>query len=140
MKRIRRGFTLIELMVVIIILAILAAMIAPKVMGRQGEAKVAAAKSNLKTLSDSLRLFRLDNDRYPTTEEGLNALRTSPSDVKNWKGPYLEKDVPADPWGNPYDYESPGNNGTDSFILRSLGADGQQGGDGEAADIYEGDL
>jgi general secretion pathway protein G len=134
----RRGFTLIELMVVILILGILAALIVPKMIGRTGEAKVAKAKSDISTLSNLINTFRLDNDRYPTTEEGLQALRTPPSDARNWKGPYATKDIPNDPWGNPYEYSYPGATGTESFALRSLGADGQPGGEGDAADIEEG--
>jgi general secretion pathway protein G len=134
----RRGFTLIELMVVILILGILAALIVPKMIGRTGQAKVAKAQSDISTLSNLINTFRLDNDRYPTTEEGLQALRVAPSDAKNWKGPYATKDIPQDPWGNPYEYSYPGATGPESFALRSLGADGQPGGEGDNADIEEG--
>ena len=139
MKTRKRAFTLIELMVVILILGVLAALIVPKVLGRSGEAKVGAAKADLSTLAGALRNFRLDNDRYPTTEEGLNALRTAPNGTNSWKGPYLEKDVPNDPWTNPYDYRFPGSSGQDSFALRSFGSDGVEGGAGDAADLIEGD-
>lgn len=135
----RRGFTLIELLVVILILAILAALIVPRVIGRQDDAKVAAAKSDLATLSSQLNNFRLDCDRFPTTEEGLQALRVQPNDTPGWKGPYLPKDVPPDPWHNEYHYEYPGPSGRDSFLLESYGADGQAGGDGPNADIIEGE-
>jgi general secretion pathway protein G len=135
----RRGFTLIELMVVILILAILAALIVPRVVGRTSEAKVAKAQSDLATLSGLIQQFRLDTGRYPTTEEGLQALRVPPADVRGWKGPYTTKEIPDDPWGNPYVYEYPGTSGTESYILISLGSDGQEGGEGEAADISEGD-
>ncbi len=139
MKTRKKAFTLIELMVVILILGVLAALIVPKVLGRQGEAKVGAAKADLSSLAGALRNFRLDNERYPTTEEGLNALRTAPNGATNWKGPYTERDIPADPWQNPYDYRSPGASGQDSFALRSFGADGVEGGTGDAQDLIEGD-
>ncbi len=133
----KRGFTLIELMVVILIIAILAALVVPKVIGRTSDAKIAKAKSDISTLAGSINAFRLDTGRYPSTEEGLQALRLQPADVSNWKGPYITKDVPADPWGNPYEYEYPGQSGAESFGLRSYGSDGQQGGEGEAADVSE---
>jgi general secretion pathway protein G len=129
----KRAFTLIELLVVILILAILAALIVPRVVGRTDDAKIGAAKSDIKTLSGELDKFRLDTGRYPTTEEGLEALRTAPSDADGWKGPYLTKPVPLDPWQNPYEYETPG---TDSdYSLMSLGADKAPGGEGPAQDI-----
>lgn len=133
-NRIRRAFTLIELMVVILILAILAALVVPRVIGRQDQAKVAKAQSDIASLSNLLTTFRLDNGRYPTTEEGLQALRVQPSDAKNWQV-YSEREIPLDPWGNPYEYEYPGATGRDSFSLRSLGADGQPGGEGLDADL-----
>jgi general secretion pathway protein G len=136
---IRRGFTLVELLVVMLILAVLAALIVPNVMGRTGQAKRSAALSDISTLSSLLQTFRIDCDRYPTTEEGLQALRQPPSDVQGWRGPYSTKEIPNDPWGNPYVYECPGPLGGDSFSLRSYGADGQPGGEGDAADITEGD-
>lgn len=133
----RRGFTLIELLVVILIIAILAALIVPKVIGKTDDAKVAAAKADLSTLANALQNFRIDCDRYPTTAEGLQALRTPPSGATGWKGPYITKDIPADPWKNAYNYEFPGPDGSDSFLLESYGADGAPGGDGTAADIVE---
>ncbi len=135
-----KGFTLIELMVVILILAILAALIVPKVMGRQVQAKIAAAQSDESTLAGCLHQFRLDCDRYPTTEEGLSALITAPSGLEGKaKEPYLTKtEVPNDPWGHPYVYASPGANGSsDSFSITSYGADGAPGGTGDAADIID---
>lgn len=134
----RKGFTLIELLVVILILAILAALIVPQLVNRAGQAKVASAKTDISTLSSMLQTFRLDCDRFPTTEEGLNALRVAPSDVQGWKGPYSTKDIPKDPWGNEYMYQSPGSSGDDSFNLMSYGADGQEGGTGDAEDITDG--
>lgn len=137
--RSRRGFTLIELMVVILILAILAALIVPKVVGKQDQAKVAAAHSDISTLSTLLNNFRIDCDRYPTTEEGLQALITPPAGLENkWKGPYTDK-IPLDPWGHEYQYTFPGATGQDSFTIMSYGQDGQQGGDGYATDITNND-
>jgi general secretion pathway protein G len=128
------AFTLIELLVVILILAILAALIVPRVVGRTSDAKRAKAASDIATLSSLLQQYRIDNDRYPTTEQGLSALRVAPADAPNWKGPYTSKELPTDPWGNEYAYESPGPNDSD-FIIQSYGADGAPGGDGEATDI-----
>lgn len=135
----RRGFTLIELMVVILIIAILAAMVVPKVIGRTSDAKIAKAKSDISALTSQVEAFRLDTGRYPTVEEGLQALRVPPADVQNWKGPYLNKDIPLDPWNNNYEYEYPGPFGPESFIIRSYGADAQPGGEGEAADVSSAD-
>ncbi|HXH60060.1 MAG TPA: type II secretion system major pseudopilin GspG [Fimbriimonadaceae bacterium] len=134
----QRAFTLIELMVVMLILAVLAALVVPKLLGRVSEAKVAAAKSDIATMARQVEAFRIDCDRYPTTDEGLQALRVQPSDVQGWKGPYLDKDVPEDPWHHPYIYESPGPDGEDSFVIYSYGADGVEGGDAgtDNADIY----
>lgn len=128
------AFTLIELLVVILILAILAALIVPRVVGRTSDAKRAKAASDITTLSSLLQQYRVDTDTYPTTEEGLTALRVQPGDVSNWRGPYTSKDIPADPWGNEYVYESPGPDGQD-FLIMSYGADGAPGGEGDAADI-----
>ncbi len=131
-----KGFTLIELMVVLVILGVLAAMIAPKIMDRPDEARIVAAKADIATLVQALKLYRLDNIRYPTTEQGLQALVSKPAIEpipSNWKsGGYLEK-LPRDPWGNPYVYLNPGRHGEIDVI--SLGADGQDGGEGKDADI-----
>lgn len=132
----RRGFTLIELMVVILILAILAALIVPRVVGRTGEAKRAKAASDIATLNAALQQFHIHNDRYPTNEEGLQALRQAPQDAPNWRGPYLDKPLPPDPWGFDYVYTTPGPNGQD-YIVESYGADGQPGGDGDNADVTD---
>ncbi len=135
-KRFSRGFTLIELMVVLVILGVLAALIAPKLMDRPDEARKIAAKQDIATLVQALKLYRLDNLRYPTTEQTLQALVAKPtlSPVpQNWKaGGYLER-LPNDPWGHPYLYLSPGRNG--EIDVLSLGADGQPGGEGNDADI-----
>lgn len=128
------GFTLIEMLVVVLILAILAALIVPRVVNRTSDAKRAKAASDIATLSSLLQQYRVDNDNYPTSEQGLSALRVAPSDASNWRGPYTTKEIPADPWGNEYSYESPGPNGED-FMIISYGSDGAPGGEGDAADI-----
>jgi general secretion pathway protein G len=138
MRRARpqNGFTLIEVMVVVAILAILAALIVPKVIGRPDEARIVAAKQDIATLMQALKLYRLDNNRYPTTEQGLAALVTAPSSAPvpaNWKpGGYLER-LPRDPWGNPYRYLNPGLRG--DIDVFSFGADGVAGGEALDADI-----
>ncbi|MBS1708167.1 MAG: type II secretion system major pseudopilin GspG [Armatimonadetes bacterium] len=133
----RKAFTLIELLVVITILAVLAAMILPRLIDRAEQAKQAKALSDLSTLGRLLETFRLDCGRYPSTDEGLEALRTAPADVQNWQGPYTQKPIPNDPWGAPYDYEWPGSGGQNTYILKSLGSDGQTGGEGYAEDLVE---
>jgi general secretion pathway protein G len=131
-----KGFTLIELMVVLVILGVLAAMIAPKIMDRPDEARIIAARQDIATVIQALKMYRLDNIRYPTTEQGLQALITKPAIAPipdNWKsGGYLEK-LPNDPWGHPYVYLNPGRHGDIDVI--SLGADGESGGEGKDADI-----
>lgn len=134
------GFTLIEIMVVVIILGILAAIVAPNVIGRVGDARVAAARQDIRGIENALKFYRLDNFSYPTTEQGLQALVTQPNDpnIRNWKaGGYLER-LPKDPWGNPYQYLNPGNNA--EVDIYTLGADGRPGGEGENADIGNWDL
>jgi general secretion pathway protein G len=135
-KRRARGFTLIEIMVVVVIMGVLAALVVPKLLSRTGESKVAAAKVDIATVMQALKLYKLDNQRYPTTEQGLQALLTKPTAgpaANGWKtGGYLEK-MPKDPWGNPYQFLSPGVKGeVDVF---SLGADGLPGGAADDADI-----
>ncbi|MBI3903315.1 MAG: type II secretion system major pseudopilin GspG [Nitrosomonadales bacterium] len=131
-----RGFTLIEVMVVIVILGVLAALIVPKVMGRPDEARVVAARQDIASITQALKLYKLDNLRYPTTEQGLQALVKKPSippEAPNWKGNgYLEK-LPNDPWGHAYQYLQPGLHG--DIDVMSLGADGAPGGEGNDADI-----
>ncbi|MBC7803870.1 MAG: type II secretion system major pseudopilin GspG [Candidatus Parcubacteria bacterium] len=132
----RNGFTLIEVMVVVVILAILATLIVPKIMGRPDEARVVAAKQDIATMVQALRLYRLDSNRYPTSEQGLAALISRPTIAPapaNWKaGGYLER-LPKDPWGNPYLYLNPGIRG--EIDVFSFGADGVAGGEGVDADI-----
>jgi len=135
-KRIR-AFTLIELMVVILILAILAALIVPNVLGRTGQAKVSKAKADISELSGAVDQFRLDCDRYPSTQEGLDALRNQPSGATGWHGPYIKQQIPLDPWGNAYQYQTPGPSGA-GYQVESYGADGAPGGDGDNADILGG--
>ncbi len=133
-----RGFTLIEIMVVIVILALLAALVGPKIIGRSDDAKIADAKVQIRNLETALKLYKLDNAVYPTTEQGLAALVTKPTVgviPKNYKAEgYLEsKKVPQDPWGNDFAFISPGANG--DYDLCSYGADGVKGGEGKGADI-----
>ena len=128
------GFTLVEIMVVVVILGILAVLIVPRVLGRSDEARQAAAKHDIATIMQSLKLYRLDNGRYPTNDQGLQALVTKPASAptpSNWK-PYLDK-LPKDPWGNTYQYLSPGVHG--EIDVFSLGADNQPGGTGADLDI-----
>lgn len=131
LKTKRRAFTLIELLVVVLILAVLAALIVPRVIGKSGDAKHSKAASDIAALRASLQNFRLDCDRYPTDEEGLQALRSAPGDVKNWRGPYLDRPLPPDPWGEPYIYEVNG----DEIRVISYGRDKVPGGVDEDADI-----
>lgn len=136
MRKSHSGFTLIEVMIVIVILGVLAALIVPKVMGRPDEARMAAARQDIFTIMQSLKLYKLDNRRYPTTEQGLAALVQKPSQAplpQNWSaGGYLER-LPNDPWGQPYQYLNPGLHG--EIDVMSFGADGQPGGQGVDADI-----
>ena len=136
-----RGFTLIEVMVVIVIIAILAALIVPRVMSRPDEARVTAAKQDIGAISQALKLYKLDNMRYPTTEQGLQALVKKPGTApvpENWKGNgYLEK-LPKDPWGTPYKYLQPGLHG--DVDVMSFGANREAGGEGSDADIGSWDL
>lgn len=128
-----RGFTLLELLVVVAIIGLLAAYVGPKYFGQIGKAEVKAARAQLDGLEKALDTYRLDVGRYPTTQQGLNALLGAPAGVSRWAGPYLKKEVPLDPWGRAYIYKSPGDHG--EFDLLSLGRDGAPGGSGEDADI-----
>jgi general secretion pathway protein G len=129
----KRGFTLIELLIVMIILGLLAALVAPRMFGKVGTSKQKAAQSQIALFETALGTYRLDVGRFPTTEQGLNALRMKPEGIDNWDGPYLPKEIPSDPWGNPYEYRYPGEHG--DFDIISFGADGQPGGEDEDTDI-----
>lgn len=132
-RKAQKGLTLIEIMVVVAILGLLAAMIVPNVIGQGEQARVDLAKSNMASIASALDMFRLHNSRYPTTEEGLRALVERPSNARSWpEGGYLSR-LPEDPWGNDYVYISPGSSGP--YDLISLGADGVEGGEGNNADL-----
>jgi len=133
----RGGFTLIELLVTLAIIATLAAIVAPSLFGNISDARQKTAKSQIQILSLALDAYRLDCDTVPTTEQGLDALRSLPiSDPpQNWKGPYLRQLVPLDPWGRPYVYVAPGVTNPSAYDLYTLGKDGKPGGDGESADV-----
>jgi general secretion pathway protein G len=128
----QKGFTLVELIVVMVIIGILASFVYVKFIGRVGESKQNAAKAQIEIFNQALELYRLDTGQYPSGEEGLNALNQDPG-VENWAGPYLKKAVPNDPWNRPYNYQSPGNHG--DYDITSYGADGSPGGEGENRDI-----
>ena len=127
------GFTLIELMIVLFILGLLAALVAPRLMGRVGKAKQKTAQTQIQMLATALDLYHLDVGRYPTEEEGLKSLYAKPESLPAWSGPYLDKAVPKDPWARDYVYKCPGEHGP--YDLYSMGADGQPGGEGENVDI-----
>ncbi len=129
----QRGFSLIELLIVMIILGLLASLVGPRLFGHVDDARISTAKSQIELLGTALDSYRLDVGRYPTTEQGLEALRREPSGVRNWNGPYLNRDIPRDPWGNEYQYKSPGDHG--EYDLWSYGADGEPGGEGENAEV-----
>ena len=136
-----KGFTLIEIMIVIVIMGIMASLVVPKIMGRPDEARIMASKHDIAAIVQALKLYSLDNQRLPTTEQGLQALVTKPNTAplpRNWKsGGYLDK-VPKDPWGNPYQYLAPGLHG--EIDVFSMGVDGKLGGEGNDADIGSWDI
>jgi len=134
------GFTLIELLVVIVVITVLAGLVGPMVFRNVGDAKVTAAKAQLELFGLALDQYRLDNDYYPSTAQGLDALRSIPTGepaARNWRGPYLKKPVPMDPWGRPYVYVSPGQRNPSGYDLLTYGRDGKSGGDGEDQDIVQ---
>ena len=136
LKHSARGFTLIEIMVVMVILGLLVAIVGTNIMGRSDQARVTAAETQLKTLSQALDMYRLDNSHYPSTQQGLEALVNRPSgtpEPNNWGPESYMNSIPEDPWGNDYQYISPGTEGP--YDLYSFGADGQEGGEGNDADI-----
>ena len=132
-RRKSKGFTLIELLVVLVILTLLAGLVGPRIMNQLGGAKSKTATLQIADLEQSMELFKLDVGRYPTTKEGLDALLNRPASVNGWNGPYIKGNVPNDPWGKPYAYNSPTPNG--GVEILTLGADGTAGGTGENADI-----
>lgn len=128
------GFTLLELLVVMVIIGLLASFVAPRFFDQVGKSEIKTARAQLDAFDKALATYRLDTGRYPTSEQGLKALVERPSDEPKWSGPYLAKALPPDPWGRAYAYRQPGDNGRD-YDLLSFGKDGQRGGSGEAADI-----
>jgi len=129
----QQGFTLLELLVVMVIIGLLAGYVGPKYFAQIGKSEIKAARAQIDSLEKALDQYRLDVGHYPSTEQGLNALMKQPAGESRWQGPYLRKDLPADPWGTAYQYRQPGEHG--EFDLYSFGKDGKAGGDGEAADI-----
>lgn len=128
-----RGFTLLELLVVLVVLGLLAGIVAPKYFTQLGKSEVKVARAQIEGLAKALDLYRLDTGHYPNTEQGLKALVTRPGEAPKWGGPYLQKGVPLDPWGRDYVYVAPGENS--EYDLLSLGKDGQPGGEGDDADV-----
>jgi len=133
-KRKQQGVTLIEMLVVVTIIALFAALVAPKMLGKADQAKRTAAKAQINSFSTALGAYKLDTGRFPLTEAGLTGLRVRPENEPQWSGPYLPQDIPNDPWGTPYLYKYPGEHGDEPDIV-SLGADRAPGGDGNNADI-----
>lgn len=124
-----RAFTLIELLLVLVILGILAAIVVPKFAGRTEQARMTAAESQISTFGTALDAYEVDMGSYPKGKSGLNDLVIAPRDAQSWKGPYMKNDIPLDPWGNPYIYEYPGKHHAKSYDLMSMGPDGRVGGD-----------
>jgi len=136
-----RGFTLIEILVVIAVIGVLASLVGPMVFGHVSDAKVSAARSQIEIFGLALDAYRMDNDWYPSTPQGLEALVTAPSSeppARRWRGPYLKKGVPLDPWGRPYVYQGPSDAQSENYEVRALGRDGKPGGGGEDEDLTSG--
>ena len=135
-RRLRRqaGVTLIEMLVVVTIIALFATLVAPNIFKQSDKARVVAAQTQINNFMLALAQYKMATGNFPTTEQGLEALRTRPANVNNWDGPYLRKEVPVDPWGNPYAYKFPSDHGDEPELI-SYGADGQPGGDGINADV-----
>jgi general secretion pathway protein G len=133
-KNPRAGVTLIEMLVVVTIIALFAALVAPRFLGKTDQARRVQAKTQVNNFMTAIGMYKLDTGMFPTTEQGLNALRLKPEGVNQWNGPYLPQDIPNDPWGHPYLYRYPGEHGDEPDIV-CLGQDGAPGGDGLAADI-----
>lgn len=133
MKKHCHGFTMMELLIVLVIVGLLAALVGPTLYQQIKPAKQSAARAQIENFATALDNFYINVGRYPTTQEGLSVLRTKPEGEQSWKGPYLKKEIPNDPWGNPYVYVSPGRNG--GYEIVSHGADGREGGEDDNADI-----
>lgn len=127
------GFTLIEIMVVVVVIALLGAMLGPTLFNKVQQAEETRVAQDIRAIESALKFYRLDNYRYPTQAQGLDALMEAPTDASNWNGPYLE-DVPQDPWGEPYEYRNPGQRGKEVDVF-TLGADGAEGGEGSNQDL-----
>ena len=133
-SRAQAGVTLIEMLVVVTIIALFAAVVGPKLLGKADEAKKVAARQQINQISQTLGMYKLDTGTFPTTEQGLRALREKPGNINQWNGPYLQMELPTDPWGNPYAYKFPGEHGDEPDVI-SYGGDGQPGGAGLNEDI-----
>lgn len=129
----QKGFTLIEILIVMVIIGLLAALVGPRMFGKVGKSKQKAAKAQISLFETALDTYRLDVGKYPTTDMGLEVLRIKPDGLEKWDGPYLPKEIPMDPWGKPYEYRSPSEHG--DYEIVSTGADGGPGGDDEDMDI-----
>lgn len=133
-KKTQAGVTLIEMLVVVMIIGLFAALVVPKMLQKGDAARVTAARAQIESFQTALGTYKLDTGTFPSTEEGLQALRNKPANLNQWQGPYLPKDIPNDPWGHPFTYKYPGEHGDEPDVI-SYGADGQPGGEGINADI-----